>query len=178
MRIGKAYRLVLTGAGLILVSVGCQTASRPAALLPAREASAPSIPASAAPADPPVADNPKPAVVTPSQSQPTTDPAAELIAQVEKEYQAGEENYRAGHVEAAKQNFDHAFDLLLESTLDIRSDERLQEEFDRLLDRVNGLELEALQQGDGFTEQKSEPAPIDEANEVSYPVDPSIKAKA
>ncbi len=35
-----------------------------------------------------------------------------------------------------------------------------------------------MQQGDGFTEQKSEPAPIDEANEVTYPVDPNIKAKA
>jgi membrane-bound lytic murein transglycosylase D len=38
--------------------------------------------------------------------------------------------------------------------------------------------MQALQQGDGFTEQKSEPAPIDEANEVTFPVDPNIKAKA
>lgn len=110
--------------------------------------------------------------------QAPADPAADLIAEVEKEYQAGADNYQAGHVEAAKQNFDHAFDLLLESPLDIRSDQRLQDEFDRLLDRVNGLELEALQQGDGFTEQQSEPAPIDEANEVTYPVDPNIRAKA
>src|SRR5581483_4971057 len=49
---------------------------------------------------------------------------------------------------------------------------------DKLLDGINGLELIALQEGDGFTEQKSEPAPIDEANEVTFPVDPSIKAKA
>jgi membrane-bound lytic murein transglycosylase D len=107
-----------------------------------------------------------------------TDPVVDLIAQVEKEYQTGEDNYRAGHLEAAKQDFDRAFNLLLESPVEIRSDERLQTEFDRLLDGVNGLELEALQQGDGFTEQKSEPAPIDEANEVTYPVDPSIKSKA
>lgn len=106
------------------------------------------------------------------------DPVMDLIEQVEKEYQAGEENYKADHLEAAKQNFDNAFNLLLESPLEIRSDERLQSEFDRLLDGVNGLELEALQQGDGFTEQKSEPAPIDEANEVTYQVDPNIKAKA
>ena len=38
--------------------------------------------------------------------------------------------------------------------------------------------MQALQEGDGFTEQKSEPAPIDEANEITFPVDPSIKAKA
>jgi len=64
------------------------------------------------------------------------------------------------------------------SNLDIRSDVRLQHEFDRILDGVNGLELVALQEGDGATEQKSEPAPIDEANDVTFPVDPNIKAKA
>ena len=96
---------------------------------------------------------------------------AELIAKAEQEYQSGEANYKAGHLEAAKQNFDQAFNLLLESSLDLHSDERLQQEFDHVLDGVNGLELEALQQGDGFAEQKSEPAPIDEANDVSYTVD-------
>ncbi len=35
-----------------------------------------------------------------------------------------------------------------------------------------------MQQGDGFTEQRSEPAPIDEANDITFPVDPNIKAKA
>ena len=112
------------------------------------------------------------------QTEPKPDPVADLIAQVEKQYQSGQDNYKAGHLEAAKQDFDQAFNLLLESPLEIRSDERLQREFDRLLDGVTNLELEALQQGDGFTEQKSEPAPIDEANEVTYPVDPGIKAKA
>jgi membrane-bound lytic murein transglycosylase D len=103
---------------------------------------------------------------------------ADLIARVEKEYQTGQDNYKAGHLEAAKQNFDHAFDLLLSGPVDVRADDRLQKEFDRLLDGVNGLEMAALEQGDGFTEQKSEPAPIDEANEVTFPVDPNIKAKA
>src|SRR6202035_365530 len=85
---------------------------------------------------------------------------------------------KAGHLEAAKENFDRAFNLLLGNPIDVRSDDRLQQEFDRLLDGVNGLELQALQQGDGFTQQASEPAPIDEANEVDYPVDPNLKAKA
>ena len=38
--------------------------------------------------------------------------------------------------------------------------------------------MAALQQGDGFTQQASEPAPIDIANETTFPVDPNIKAKA
>lgn len=160
-----------------LCSLGCQTAQRPSPLLPSKQGNAPPLTSAAAPV-PPVLPETKAIEVTPSQAEPKTDAVTDLIAQVEKEYEAGEDNYKNDHLEAAKQNFDRAFNLLLESPIEIRSDERLQEEFDHLLDRVNGLELEALQQGDGFTEQKSEPAPIDEANEVSYPVDPNIKAKA
>ncbi len=111
---------------------------------------------------------------------------ADLIARVEKEYQSGQDNYRAGHLEAAKQNFDSAFNLLLGSGSDLHSDrpsgrpsdDRLARELDRILDGINGLELAALQQGDGFAEQKSEPAPIDEANELTPAVDQTIKAKA
>jgi membrane-bound lytic murein transglycosylase D len=110
------------------------------------------------------------------------DPVGDLIARVEKEYQSGQDNYRAGHLEAAKQNFDSAFNQLLGSGFDLRSDlqsdDRLQRELDRILDGINSLELAALQQGDGFAEQKSEPAPIDEANELTPTVDQNIKAKA
>jgi membrane-bound lytic murein transglycosylase D len=109
---------------------------------------------------------------------PAVDPAADLIAAVEKQYKSGEDEYRAGHLEAAKQDFDSAFNRLLGGGIDLHSDDRLQHELDRVLEGINGLELAALQQGDGFSEQKSEPAPIDEANELNPPVDQNIKAKA
>jgi len=110
------------------------------------------------------------------------DRIAALIDQAEKEFQAGQTNYQTGHLVAARLNFDNAFNLLLESPYDIHSDERLQREFDRIVNGASGLELAALEQGDGFTQQKSEPAPIDqatdEANEVTFPVDPNVKAQA
>ena len=177
MSIGKRHLGMVGGIACVLGSLACQTGPRPAGLLPAKQASAPAIGASAPAAASATAET-GPAPVAPPQPEVKPDPAADLIAQVEKEYQAGQANYQAGHLEAAKENFDHAFNLLLESPLDVGSDERLQKEFDRLLDGVNGLEMQALEQGDGFTEQKTEPAPIDEANEVTYPVDPNIKAKA
>ena len=176
MSIGKRYLPLAGGIAWVLGSLACQSGTRPVALLPGKQASAPTLVDSAPAAQAP--PRTKPATTVPSQPEVTRDRVAELINQVEKEYQAGEANYQAGHLEAAKENFDRAFNLLLESPLDVGSDERLQKEFDRLLDGVNGLEMQALQQGDGFTEQKSEPAPIDEANEVTYPVDPTIKAKA
>ncbi len=178
MRITKPHRLIAPGftigIALILGSTACQTAQRPAALLPAAQARAPML----SPTAPPPSADPKAASPAQTQPEPKPDAVADLIAQVEKEYQAGQDNYKAGHLEAAKENFDRAFNLLLDSPLDIRSDQRLQQEFDRVLDGVNESELQALQEGDGFTEQKSEPAPIDEANEVTFPVDANIKAKA
>lgn len=106
------------------------------------------------------------------------DPIAALIDQAEKEFQSGQTNYQTGHLVAARLNFDNAFDMLLESPYDIHSDERLQREFDRIVNGASSLELAALEQGDGFTQQKSEPAPIDEANEVTFPIDPNVKAQA
>src|SRR5271166_109126 len=176
MRIRELYLPIVAAVALILGSTACQTAQRPTSLLPSGISAAPAL--SAAPSAAPQQANTKPVPAAQTQTALTPDPVAELIAQVEKEYKTGQDNYKAGHLEAAKENFDRAFNLLLGSSLDVRTDERLQQEFDRVLDGINGLELEALQQGDGFTEQKSEPAPIDEANEAAVPVDLNVKAKA
>ena len=168
-------------AAALLGMCACQSAQRPVALLPRQESAPPAI---AKAADPPDESKPTPPPkqaqepVATSTAPASADPVADLISQVEKEYQAGQQNYKAGHLEAARQNFDQAFNLLLGSDIDISADERLQEELDRILDGVNGFELAALQQGDGFTEQKSEPAPIDEANEANVPVDAKVKAQA
>jgi len=105
-------------------------------------------------------------------------PVELLIARVEEQYARGDAEYKLGHLETAKQAFDQAFDLLLQGPLSIHSDERLEREFDKLVDSVHNLEMEALKQGDGFTEQRSEPAPIDEANEVTFPADPATTARA
>jgi membrane-bound lytic murein transglycosylase D len=109
---------------------------------------------------------------------PGPNPVDQLIAEVEKEYQAGQENYKAGHLDEARKNFDRAFDLLLSRNMDVNSDSRLETEFDRILETYNSFEMVGLRPAEGATEQKSEPAPIDETNEINFPVDANIKAKA
>jgi len=185
MRFGSHPSRVFLAAGLVAACLGCQSAQKQSAFMPPSQAQPPALIASAAsgPAKGKASQAPATGTVAASAaSQPAKalapDPVADLIAQVEKEYTAGQENYRAGHLEAARQNFDAAFNLLLGTGLDIQSDDRLQAELDRILDGTNSTELEALQMGDGFAEEKSEPAPIDEANEVTPPVDQNVKAKA
>jgi membrane-bound lytic murein transglycosylase D len=177
MKITQSYALVFA---LILGTCACQTAHKPVASVPAKQANAPAIAASTK--TPAVADTkPAPVVAKDAPEEPTAgapaDQVAALIAQVEEEYKAGDANYTAGKKDAAQENFDRAFDLLLGSPLGLHSDARLQKEFDHILENVNKLELADLKQGNS-DEQKSEPAPIDETNEVAYPVDPTLKAKA
>ena len=189
MRLSSHSYLAILIAGALSATlastVACQSAQKSSSFRPPAQGQAPALVAASSPPDPQKqqtaaperqSNNPQSKPQVPGALQ--VDPAADLIARVEKEYQSGQDNYRAGHLEAAKQNFDAAFNQLLGSGFDLRSDDRLARELDRILDGINGLELAALQQGDGFAEQKSEPAPIDEANELTPTVDPTIKAKA
>ncbi len=76
--------------------------------------------------------------------------AQQIIAQTEQTYQSGVNNYRGGHLEAARTDFDAAVDLMLSSGLDLKSDPQLSDEFEHLLDAVNSLEIAALKQGNGL----------------------------
>jgi peptidoglycan lytic transglycosylase D len=100
-----------------------------------------------------------------------------LIQQVEQAYAQGQAAYRKGKLADAKVDFDRAVDLMLLSGIDIKADSELQDEFDRIVDGVNALEMEALKQGNGFVPQE-EPTPSEVASDVTFEVDPNIVAKA
>ncbi len=170
MRDRKRYFLFPLAAALILSTLSCKTAEKKkVAVIPPQAAQAPVA----------TLPQPKPQKIQEEKVSPKPqDPVEAVIAQAEKEYQAGQANYAAGHLEAAKDNFDRAFDLLVSGPVAVRDDDRLQQEFDKIVEGVHNLELLALKQGDGFTEQKAEPAPIDEANEITFPIDPTVRAKA
>ena len=118
-----------------------------------------------------------PAHVTAPAATPASPQVQALIDSVEAAYQSGVTNYHAGKLQPAKADFDRAVDLMLTSTFDLRTEAQLRDEFDRILDAVNTLEMEALKQGNGFA-PKIEPAPVDIANDVTFPVDPTVKAQA
>jgi len=128
-----------------------------------------------APSGAPVQQAPSPE--PPPQSTARQQRIKSLIAQVETAYADGQADYKKGYLVAAKSDFDRAVDLMLTSGIDIKSTPELQDEFDRIVDQVNGLEMEALRQGNGFA-PKTEATPAEAAEEVTFVVDPSIVAKA
>lgn len=102
--------------------------------------------------------------------------AQQLIARVEQTYRNGVENYRAGRLEAARADFDSAVDQMLTSGLDLKGDPQLSDEFEHLLDAVNSLEIAALKQGNGLS-PAIEAAPLDAANEVTFPPNAALTAQ-
>ena len=163
-------RLVFSGAlGLAVVLAGCgpsQPAPSPAAM---PQATAPPLKPTV-PAQPSSAAAPQPSL---TEQQRVT----QLIQQVEAAYAAGDADYKRGDLPAAKVQFDRAVDMMMMSGIDINATPRLHDEFERVVDEVNALEMQALKQGNGFV-APVEPSPADVANDVTFQVDPNFEAKA
>jgi membrane-bound lytic murein transglycosylase D len=100
----------------------------------------------------------------------------QLINSAEAAYKSGVDSYRAGHLDAARVDFDSAVDLMLTSGMNLKTDPQLADEFDHLLNAVNSLEMAALKQGNGFS-PVLEAAPLDAANEVTFPANAALTAK-
>jgi membrane-bound lytic murein transglycosylase D len=99
-----------------------------------------------------------------------------LIRRSEDTYASGVSNYRAGRLEAARSDFDMAVDMMLTSGIDMKSDPQLSDDFDQLLNKINTLEMSALKEGTGFS-APIEAAPLDAADEVTFPPDAALTAK-
>ncbi len=99
-----------------------------------------------------------------------------LLAKAEASYQAGVQNYNYNRPDAARQDFDFAVDTMLSSGMDLKNDPQLADAFDQLLSAINSLEMFALKQGSGFSEQIQE-APAQAASEVTFPSNPELVGK-
>ncbi len=108
---------------------------------------------------------------------PIPDAVDVLVGQVESLYAAGMSDCRSGNLAKAKEEFDQALGLLLESKLDVESDDRLNAEFDRVVENIHGVELSAIEHGDTLSEHRYEPAPIESFAGLTFPVDPKVKER-
>ena len=156
-------------AALALLLTGCPgpgakaptVAQTPQATAPPVQAPAPA---------PPAPQGPSPEAVRQEQIQ-------KLIEQVNAAYAAGDADYLKGRLPEAKVQFDHAVDLMLTSGFDVKTEPALEDEFNRIIDQVNALEMEALKVGNGFVPNEEE-TPAEVASDVTFAANPAIEAKA
>ena len=144
----------LTGAvcALGLLTAACATRVTPA------PATVPTLPS---PAGELVTAPPSPRPETPG------DPVADLIAASARHFELGQQQLQQGHLDAARTEFNRALEVVLESPAGARSEPRLREHFDRLVERISAYEVTALAQADGFAERRLDPATIDDLLAVS-----------
>ena len=169
-------------AGILAAALaGCEQTHPPVARQPVPN------PTPAAVTQPPTPEPLRAQVVKPPSPPPAPAISREeqLAQQAEAVFEAGEKEYKDGHLSAARQQFDRSLDMLLTSGLDIQGDARLSALYDRIVSTVHSAELIAFRDGDGFSEQKSAPAPIDEiATSVATeetpggPGDPRLRTRA
>jgi len=164
-------RLLLPGCLFVAMLLsGCPSQPRGVIASPAPQALAPP-----APPPKPVQSAPEPPPPPPPTAEQQRTRA--LIEQAETAYARGEADYHKGLLAEAKAEFDRAVDLMLSSGIDIKSNPQLEDEFDKIVDEVNALEMEALKQGNGFV-PKEEITPAEAASDVTFAPDPNLVAKA
>lgn len=80
-------------------------------------------------------------------------------------------------MEQARAEFDRAVGIMLESDLDLNSDERLKTAFQKLVEDIHGLEVAALEPRGGPEEGRYEAAPIESFTGLTFPVDPKVSQR-
>ena len=159
-RVTRSRILVLLVAVVLLA--GCGTASKRQAIVQ----------------PPVVASVPEPLPLRPptpllhSPDSPLPDTTLLLIGQAEGFFNAGKRHYRDGDMDQAREAFDRALATLLKPQLDVQGNHRLKTEFDKLVEDIHSLEVEALGVDDAPATHDYDPAPIDSIAELTFPVDP------
>ena len=176
MFLKRFWRLLLPPLALSLSA--CAGAPRRAALAPDSAFASPQKAAPSKAQSTATAPAPAPKAPTPSPAVNSADSLAKLLSRADALYEAGVKDYDAGNLDQAKDEFDQAIALLLESNLDLRSDERLNSEFNRLVENVSNLELAALERGGAMSSHAYEPPPIESFAGLTFPVDPNVRERA
>jgi membrane-bound lytic murein transglycosylase D len=133
--------------GVSLLLAGCASHSTPSVVAPV--------------APPPVVAAVEPPPTAPPPAAPVVAPIDALIAESNRHFETGRREIQDGHLEAARSEFNRALELVMQWQAGPRADARLRDHFDRLVERISAVEILALAEGDGFAEQRSEPAAID-----------------
>jgi len=124
------------------------------------------------PAEAPVAS------VLPSEN--AVDPVGLAIVESRMRFEKGQDLYQNGFMVRAKDEFDGAVDILLDSSAGNPQNPRLQHELLNLVTKVHSMEVAAIQNGDGFAEPTGDHAAIDDLQNVTFPpvIDPKLKQVA
>lgn len=100
-----------------------------------------------------------------------------IIKRAEELFKEGVSEIEKGHLLKARNFFDSAIDAFLTSPISINESIKLRESFEETLRKIYEMEMKSISEGDGFVEQGTEIAFIDELENIeTFPLPPE-KAK-
>lgn len=91
-----------------------------------------------------------------------------ILGEVENLYSDGEKHMKAQHLNKARDSFDKAIGLLLDARARYPDNEMISRVLKDVIDNVHSYEMDALEAGDAFAEEATEPALIDELKDIPY----------
>lgn len=102
----------------------------------------------------------------------------ERLARAEELYQAGYRLYQTGEKEAARQQFDQAIDLVLNSGTEPSNRSAFDKRFDELVQKIYRIDVDMARADKPAPSQPAyDKAPIDDILSLTFPVDPKMKLK-
>ena len=162
-------KIILLILAVVIAFGSCSSGNRKVAVSPPISRVPPPAPPPVEPVAPPVKVAIKPAVPGPAEI---------LVKKVDAMYSQGMKEYNAGNLQEAKQDFDKALSLLLESGMDVQNNSRLKVEFNKLVENTFGLETSTSANGDSLSQHDYEPPPIESFAGLTFPVDPKVRQRA
>jgi membrane-bound lytic murein transglycosylase D len=165
-----------------VMASSCHSSAKKA--IPQAQVAVPVAPKPAAtPAELPAFPRPVPteapvASILPSDN--VVDPVGLAIVEARMRFEKGQDLYKNGFMVRAKDEFDGAVDVLLDSSANNPNNTQIQNELLDLVTKVHTMEVAAIQSGDGFSEETGDHAAIDDLGNVTFPpvIDPKLKQVA
>lgn len=178
----QSHRLTIaTSAFLVLIASGCASRSEKYAMslvppVPKTTEAELAAPAIAEPLM--VAANillrETPGILNPPLSVPPR--PSNAMPRAERRFQEGKRLYQEGRLDEARQYFDAAIDILLESP-ESATDPDFERKFDDLVRAIYRYDVDGLGAGETSEEPVYEQAPLDAMLDLTFPIDPKLKNK-
>jgi membrane-bound lytic murein transglycosylase D len=101
-----------------------------------------------------------------------------VVDEAERHFADGKQAYATGEFAAARVEFDAAIDAMLDAS-DLHPADRqaYEREMEQMVDAIHSFDLAALGSSDTSEETRFEKAPLEDILQMTFPVDPKIKAR-
>jgi membrane-bound lytic murein transglycosylase D len=120
-----------------------------------------------------------PAILVPKPAAPRRRTQGDnLMVQADRHFQAGKHSYQVKDLPSARHEFDSAIDLMLEaSDQDPGDRQEFEKKLDDMTDFIHRCDLGDLGAAASMDQGKFEKAPLEDILQMTFPVDPTLKAR-